>query len=75
MFMIAEKMFTSKSAKVRLQKEHCDIDKSLKADIQESLCLKLLQQFSSRVDETCYTWSLCNVDLHDIYFLGLTQGF
>ena len=46
MFVIAEKMFTSKSAIVRLQKEHCDIDKSLKADIQESLCLKLLQQSS-----------------------------
>ena len=32
---------------------------------RESLCLKLLPQFSSHLNETCYAWSLFSVDVHD----------
>ena len=30
----------------------------------EILCLKLLQQFSGHLNETCYTWSLWWIDVH-----------
>ena len=32
--------------------------------VVQLLCLKLLPQFSSHLNEACYTWSLCRVDVH-----------
>jgi len=37
------------------------------------LCLTLLPQFSGRLHETCYTWSLQHGDVRDI--IGLAKGF
>ena len=37
--------------------------------VGEMLYLKLLPQFLSHLKETCYTWSLCRVELHGIHFL------
>jgi len=43
--------------------------------VSEMLYLKLLPQCSSYVNEiTCYTWSHCPVDVHDIS-LRLEKGF
>ena len=37
--------------------------------VGETLCLKLLPQFSSNLNETCYIWPLCCVDVHEIIFV------
>ena len=40
----------------------------------EIMCLKLLKQFSSNPNETCYTWSLWCGDVHDINVVRPGQG-
>ena len=44
-------------------------------NLRESLWLKLLPQFSSHPNETCYIKSLWRVDVHHILVWGLTYGF
>ena len=39
------------------------------------LCLKLLLQFSSYLNETCYTWFLWFEDVHDIIFVRPLSKF
>ena len=44
--------------------------------VGELLCLKLLPQFSSYLNETCYTWSLWREDVQGIYCMwGSAKGF
>ena len=42
--------------------------------IADSLCLKLLPQFSSYLNETCYTWSQWRVNVHDTFFVRPDTG-
>ena len=40
----------------------------------EMLCLKLLPQFKSHLNQTSNTWSLCYVDVHDILSVRPNQN-